>query len=276
MPVIETAVGKVETVIWGAGEDLLLILHASATGPRAYTGLARCLNQPNRCILAPAFAGYGSTRINDATPDDHTARNCAIALEALNAKPASRRFVFGHSMGGLIAILVALDCARRGRPVDALILYEPILHDFLDPASPPDAEALAWDRDIIAQLAKDVHENRPERGLRGFLEAWNEIAWADLPEGVRQQLLANAFNLVRETESMPGQGLGPEAIRDINTPTLFLRGDRSPKFTHLASARAARAIPGAREITLTGYDHMAPLSVPDRVAAKIEAFLTDL
>lgn len=66
MPVIETSIGRIDTVSWGDGSaDLLLFLHASCTGPRAYTGLAERLAAPARHIVAPDFpelTTFGDTR----------------------------------------------------------------------------------------------------------------------------------------------------------------------------------------------------------------------
>ncbi len=276
MPITTTAIGTMDFLTWGSGEDCLLILHASATVPGAYVDIAAQLDRRSRRILAPAFGGSGATQFNDAAPIDNTARNRALINEVLDETPSARRFLFGHSMGGLIALLVAIDRAQRGTPVDALILYEPILHDFLDPQSPLDAKALNWDRAIIDRLADDVHKCQPERGVRRFLEAWNEIPWFDLPERVRRQLVANADHLVRETRAMAGQGLNAKAVKSLNTPTILMRGDNSPHFTQLVTSHIANAIPGAKEITLAGCGHMAPLNAPARVAAAIDTFLTEL
>lgn len=276
MAVLSTRIGTIETHAWGDGADLLLMLHASATGPRALTSLAQILEAPHRKILAPAFNGYGATRSNDAAPRENTALNCAIADAALGTASRGRRILFGHSMGGLVALIVALEQTRRGRPVDGLILYEPILHGFLDPKSPSAAEALAWDRDIIAKLARDVRDGVPEHGIRRFVEAWNESDWRDLPEPVRLQLVADADNLVRETTDMPMHCPDPAGFSKFDTPTLILRGDRSPDFAQLVSATAARAIPGACEMVLEGCGHMGPLNAPNRVAACIDDFLASV
>lgn len=273
MVVLSTHIGAIETHAWGDGSDFLLMLHASATGPRALTGLARSLESPHRKILAPAFCGYGATRLNDKTARENTAQNFAIGDAVLDTAGRGRRVLFGHSMGGLVALLVALEQARRGRPVDGLILYEPILHSFFDPKSPPAAAALAWDRDIIAKLARDVRDGVPEHGVRRFVEAWNESDWRDLPEPVRQQLVASADNLVREAMDMPAHCPDPSDFSKFDTPTLILRGDRSPDFAQLVSASAARAIPGACELLLEGCGHMGPLNAPARVAARIDDFL---
>jgi pimeloyl-ACP methyl ester carboxylesterase len=273
MAVLSTNIGAIETHSWGKGSDFLLLLHASATGPRPLTGLARTLEAPHRKILAPAFSGYGATRPNDAAPRENTALNCAIADAVLSTAGQGQRILFGHSMGGLVALTTALEQTRRALPLDALILYEPILHGFLDPRSPPAAAALAWDRDIIALLARDVQNGAPEQGVRRFVEAWNEADWSSLPESARRQLIANAENLVRETADMPTHCPDLSFFAEFDTPTLLIRGDRSPGFTQLISAHALQTIPGAVEAVLAGCGHMGPLNAPERVAGCIEDFL---
>ncbi|MGI9409447.1 MAG: alpha/beta fold hydrolase [Hyphomicrobiaceae bacterium] len=273
MIVIPTSIGDVEALTWGEGEEVVLLLHASATGPRALTGLAQVLGRENRRILAPAFSGYGSTLKSNSEYADSTARNLAIAKAVLDGAGARRRIVFGHSMGGLIAMKYALDQERLGQAIDAVILYEPILHDVLDPASEHDAAALAWDRDVISALARAVQDGDAEGGVRLFVEAWNETKWHDLPAGARKQLIAGAQNLVTETAAMPGSGPGPAELAGLSTPCLLLRGDRSPAFSRLVVSRTVKAIPAAREVVLSGYGHMAPVSTPRRIAEHIADFL---
>lgn len=273
MTVNQTSIGDVEALTWGEGDEFVLLLHASATGPRALTGLALALGRANRRILAPAFSGYGSTLMSNSSYADCTARNLAVATAMLDDVGARRRIVFGHSMGGLIALKCALDQECRGRALDAVILYEPILHDVLDPGSEHDDDALAWDRDVISALARAVRNGDAESGVRLFVEAWNETKWHDLPAGAREQLVAGAENLVAETAAMPGRGPGPAELAGLSTPCLLLRGDRSPAFTRLVVSRTVEAIPAARNVVLPGYGHMAPVSAPRHVADHIAEFL---
>jgi pimeloyl-ACP methyl ester carboxylesterase len=178
-------------------------------------------------------------------------------------------------MGGLVALLLALEADRDGDPIDALILYEPILHDLLDPAVASDAAALAWDGAIVSELAADVGQGKPEAGVSRFVEAWNETAWTGLPREVRRQLVAGAGRLVRQTASMLTKKLPPGRLAGLRTPTLLLGGDRSPAFTGLVLQRAVASIPKSRCVILEGAGHMGPLNAADRVAAAIGAWLEE-
>ncbi len=268
--------GDVDLLTWGEGDEVVVLLHASATGPRALTGLAQTLGRSNRKILAPAFAGYGQQPRPDAGHEGNTARNLAIALTVLTDVPARRRVVFGHSMGGLIALLSALELEARNQAPSAVVVYEPILHDVLDPDSEHDGAALMWDREVIAQLAGAVRGGDAESGVRRFVEAWNEVRWQSLPVGARKHLVASAANLIAETQDLPGRGPDRSDLARLTVPCLLMRGDRSPDFTQRVTAHALAAIPAAREIVFADCGHMTPVTEPQRVAAYIEQFLEEL
>lgn len=257
------------------GDDLLLLLHAAATGPASLGGLAGALERPGRRIVAPDLCGGRRCDDHGAPGDDIIEHGVGVARAALDQSRGARRFVFGHSMGGLVALLLALEADRDGDPIDALILYEPILHDLLDPAVASDAAALAWDGAIVSELAADVGQGKPEAGVSRFVEAWNETAWTGLPREVRRQLVAGAGTLVRQTASMLTKKLPPGRLAGLRTPTLLLGGDRSPAFTGLVLQRAVASIPKSRCVILEGAGHMGPLNAADRVAAAIGAWLEE-
>ncbi len=274
MPLLETPEGQIETHEWGSGNDLIVLLHASATGPQTLTRLAQELSTPNRRIVAPALSGYGQTRLtNQTSPID---ANLQITRHILNNHGGSSRIVLGHSMGGLIALLTAMHANKDDAPLDALILYEPILPSLLDLSTTDEAAAVAWDRSIIASLREAVDEGDREAGVRGFIEAWNEVNWADLPEPVRRHLLGNAENLVHETAATSKHVVDQKALQALHLPTLLLQGATSPGMTHLTTQKAADLIPNACHVTMPATGHMAPISSPDRVAAELRRFLEDL
>ncbi len=221
-----------------------------------------------RWLIALALAGYGATPL-PGTDVDLTARNRRIAAAVLTRTKAVRRVVVGHSMGGLIALAVALD-----HPPDALVLYEPILHGVLDPAVPAEAAALAWDRKAIAGLAGGIAAGTPEAGVAGFVEAWNETPWRRLPAAARTQLVVAARTLDREAATLPGHAPSLAALARLATPALLLRGATSPDFSLLGAAHAARALPAGHLIDLPACGHIAPVTAAETVAAAIETYLT--
>jgi len=132
MTVHATGFGAVETLEWGDGDQLMVLLHAAASGPWGLTDLAERLLRPGRRVVAPALAGYGGTRVEGA-PDPVSA-HATVARWTLAAFPARRQVLFGHSLGGLTAVLTA-----AGRDdLAALVLFEPIVLAALNLDDPGD------------------------------------------------------------------------------------------------------------------------------------------
>ncbi len=273
MNLVRGPAGTIEVAVWGEGETSLVLLHASATGPRSLSGLAEHLSQVKRQIIAPAFVGYGQTQWHCAAGTDRLEGNQAIVRTVLHAQPRRRRILIGHSMGGTVALATALEEQRRGTPFDAVILYEPILVDLLDLNQPAQAKAHAWDRAIIEVLARKVREGQPEAGVRHFVEAWNETSWDVLPETARRALVANAGNLVEETASVSALRLESSNVMTLQTPFLLLRGSLSPTLIAFTMDRAAHLLPRACQVVIDGCRHMGPLLEPSEIASRIETFI---
>lgn len=259
MPVYPTSVGPVEVLEWGDGPTLVLLLHAAAAGPNSLAGLAKALAAPGRRIVAPALHGYGGTGITDA--GDPIEAHVAVARAVLDLYPARRRVMFGHSMGGLVALLAA--------PVaDAIIVYEPIVIGLLRDDDTADVVARDWDRAIVAELELRIAAGHPEAGIRVFVEAWNEVAWDALPASVRARLIAAAPAMAREIRAGSARQVDPGGIV---APLLILQGAGSPEITGRMTARLHADVPGSRRMVLDGSGHMGPVQAAGVVAAAIEA-----
>ncbi len=276
MSLLQAPAGTIEVAEWGSGETSFVLLHASATGPQSLSGLASHLLRPDRRLVAPAFVGYGRTQWVSAKGRDRLEANQAIVQAVLQARPTPRRILFGHSMGGTVALSVALEEQRRGNPYDAVVLYEPVLVDLLDLQQPAQADAYHWDRAIIEFLARQVSDGHPEAGVRHFVDAWNETAWDALPAPARRALTANSGNLVEETASVSAYKINPSRLAAFATPTVLLRGSLSPALIAFTTERAAHIIPHASQSIIDGCGHMGPLLQPATIASRIEMHLTAL
>jgi pimeloyl-ACP methyl ester carboxylesterase len=266
MPLHETDFGTVETLEWGDGEDLVVLLHALASGPWGFGPLAERLLRPGRRIVAPALHGYGGTRVAGA---DHPVRaHLAVARWALGSggRPV---LLFGHSMGGLTALLAA-----AGRDdLAALVLFEPIVHASLDRDDPEDRALGALERGMIRRIREGVDRGDPEPALAAFIEAWNEARWGALPPKLRERLLADAERLAVETATVADYTLPAGFWPTVATPTTVLYGDRSMALAARFAQRLAQRLPTARARCLPGFGHMAPALAADAVATAVEEVL---
>ena len=274
MPAGSSRNGTRDVVEWGEGGDAFVLLHASATGPHSLAALARrLLRHGDRRIIAPAFAGYGRMPVDSAARPGLVGTNRSIAVDVVREVQSRPTVLFGHSMGGLVAALAALELQRLGSPIGALVLYEPMLIDLLDLERVEHAHALDWDRGVIENLSALVGDGRPEAGVRTFVEAWNETDWEALPAAARDRLIASADNLVREARAVSHFAIDRAGLADLKTPALLLRGTRSPALVNHMTEAAAAVMPAARCAVLPDCGHMAPLLEPDRVADAMESFL---
>lgn len=268
MPLHETPAGTVETLEWGEGREQIILLHAAASSPHALTGLAECLARQDRLVIAPMLNGYGRTQMRGT--GDPLKAHLAVAAACLDLYPADRRIVFGHSMGGLVALLAAL----QHDPPDVLILYDPIVIGVLDPDDPADRAARDSDRAVIRDLAAEVAAGRPERGVATFVEAWNDVDWAAIPVAARTRLVESAPLLVAEATVVSEQEIDPDTLANFAAPVLLLHGTASPDLPRRAIGHLTRRLRHAKCTPLNGLDHMGPMTMPAAVAAAIETFLS--
>lgn len=264
MPVFETAIGTVEALEWGNGDDLIVLLHALGAGPWGFGPLAERLLRPGRRILAPALHGYGRTRADGtAGPVEAHVTVARWALAGSGGRPA---VLLGHSLGGLAALLAA-----AGRDdVLVLVLFEPIVHAALCASVPEDRALAAAEREMIRSIADGVRQGSPEAGLAAFFDTWNDTPWAGLPERLRDRLLTDAARLAAEAETVAGHPVPDGLMSRVAAPVTVLYGDRSPPLAARMAERLITRLPAARARRLRGLGHMAPVTAAEVVAVAVE------
>ncbi len=195
MPVHTTAFGAIETVELGDGDETVVLVHGSASAPRALVPLGERLAAKGRRIILPALSGYGATLIDPKF--DLITANAEIIRFALT-QARGRRILIGHSMGGLIA----MKAVAGGAAADVMIACEPVAFGVLAGSTGAEAEAAAWDAGVAATLLENLAAGEPEAGVRGFVEAWNEMPWAYLPPSAREALVAAADVIGRDVAAV--------------------------------------------------------------------------
>lgn len=243
---------------------MIVLLHATASGPRSLAALAKLLSASGRRVWLPALAGYGKT--DPAADLDPVAAHTRIALWTLNAAQADatidRVLLMGHSMGGLVAAKAA-----AGRDdLAALILYEPIVLATLARDDP----ALARDAVLVDALDAGVASGRPGPAVATFVEAWNEVTWSTLPKEARTALVADAARLARETRSVHQDATSDADWAAVTARTTVVHGLRSPLLAKTMAQNLVRCLPEATLVSLPGLGHMAPVLTSERIAALIE------
>jgi pimeloyl-ACP methyl ester carboxylesterase len=270
MTIHQTDFGTVETVGFpgGDGGSLVVLLHATATGPGSLARLGKMLAAAGHHVVIPALHRYGETWVNGE--DNPVERSVRVASWVLSAVPAEKQTLFGQSMGGLTAVLAALETTL---PVNRLMLYEPMVMRALNPRDTADTREREWDRVLVRAVGEAVGTDGYEVATAAFIEAWNETAWADMPAGARAAILRDGAGLAAEMRAVNDITLPPRSLERLTMPTLLLCGEGSPPLAGRILDRLERRLPNAERITFGGLGHMGPVTAPAIVAEKILTFL---
>ena len=245
---------------WRADGDprqpAMLLLHSLGTDHTLWDGVVDAL--AGRCWLLRADArGHGASEmpLADATIDDLA----ADALAVLDAAGVGQAAVAGVSMGGMVAMQMAVSAPDR---LTALAVCN----------SAPDLAGQPWRERIelvrllgVAALAEMI--------LAGWFPRAVLRANPPCVAAVRAMLARqDTEGYAGCAAALAGLALGPR-LSAITVPTLVLAGEfdlATPPTT--GAEPIAAAIPGARLMRLpTG--HLAPLEQPETVAALLAGLL---
>lgn len=187
-------------------------------------------------------------------------------MDGLSIKRAN---VFGISMGGLIAQVLALDYPERVMKValgcttpggKGAIAPKPHVLEALSKAADPSVDpATAVKMRVPMLFGREFLENEPER-----LDSWVQMAvrYAPTPQGAAGQLRALSRFNVRDR------------LPQIRCPVLVLTGSEDLVMDPENSRILAREIPGASLYVVQGAGHLFFLERPDEVnRVLIEFFL---
>jgi pimeloyl-ACP methyl ester carboxylesterase len=182
---------------------------------------------------------------------DREVADLAAVIEAA-IRGGSGAFVFGHSSGAALA----LRAAWEGVPIAALVAYEApyIVRDTGDVLENP-----------AARITEMVESGRRGDAVRFWM---TDVVRAPAQVVTGMERLPMWAGLEALTHTLPydlalsgDQGVPADDLAKITVPVLVLGGAHSPDWFKRAVRDTTAAIPGARLVTLPGYDHNAPPEV---------------
>lgn len=208
---------RVAYIDQGSGPQTLLLVHGLASHAGFWRENIAALAEHYR-VVAVDLPGYGRSQKDDAYP--YTLSFYAATLrDLITALDLERVTVVGHSMGGQVAMILALE---HPGVVERLVL-----------AAPAGIEAFSAQEGTLLRNAYTVEgiRNAPEAVVRNNVRlnfhAWDErfewlvaerLALARLPEFDRF-----AYAVVRSVAAMLDQPTS-ERLSDIRHPTLLVYG----------------------------------------------------
>jgi 3-oxoadipate enol-lactonase len=244
----------------GSGRPVLL-LHGHTLDGRMWDGVVAPLTAAGMRLLRPDLRGHGAS---ERPPKGyHWSHHCADAAAVLDAAGIDQTIVAGFSLGGGIALELAL---RRPERVRALVLIDPVM---------PDRPFEAAFMDNLRQVARTARAEGIRAAMAGPWMA-SPLFEASLgAPGVRKAVAAivadfpGAEYLASERDTVEREWRTPDRLAEITVPTLVLVGERDMPGFRAFAEEAASGIPGARLEVVPGAGHLVPLERPDLVAERI-------
>jgi pimeloyl-ACP methyl ester carboxylesterase len=192
-----------------------------------------------------------------------------MALDGIGVMDAlgiARAHAVGASMGGMIAQLMAVHHPER------LMSLTSIMSTTGNPKLPP-AEKNAMNA-LIAPLKGMDEETLVEHGLN-IVRNIGSPGFPPDHEEQRAKVLRNVRRSVypagppRQLAAIIDDGDRRARLAQVRVPTLVLHGEDDPLIKLPAAEDTARAIPGARLVTIPGWGHDIPVPLVPRVASEI-------
>ena len=215
-------------------------------------------------LLAWDMPGYGSS----APLEEMTFPALADALvDLLDAAGIERAHLVGHSMGGMIAQVVA---ARHAERVASLLLCATSAS-----FGRPDGD---FQKEWVRQRLAPLEEGAGMKGLApGAIAAM--VGEDPDPEGVA--LAVECMSSVPEESYRAAVHCivgfdGRDALAQIAVPTLLLAGERDGSAPLKALERMQAAIPDADLVCVEGAGHLLPIEQPEAFNEIAAGFLAEV
>ncbi|MGN6444108.1 alpha/beta fold hydrolase [Amnibacterium sp.] len=245
------------------GAPVVVLLHAGVADRRAWSGVMDELADDALDLVAYDRRGYGQT------PSGGSATHLDDLLAVLDAAGAERAVIVGSSMGGALALDLALAAPER---VGAVLLIGAAVSGMTD-----EGEAIAWTPDgatgtLLSAIDRAEQADDVEEQVRLQLHLWLDGPTAQEGRvGGPARELAAAMNrpLLAAGVDLEAGGAGIDAwhrLGEVAAPVLATWGELDLPPDQPFYALAADRLPNARVRVLEGVAHLPMLERPALVA----------
>lgn len=239
--------GAIET--WGSAEPELLLVPGAGGQAALFRAVVESLSVPAAAVDLPGHGAHAGALLTSI-------EQMAEAVESALRELPRPLVLLGHSMGGAVALEVAL---RRQVSVRGIILYSTGARLRVSP--------------VIFEGLEQQGELRTRESARIFFGPGVADAVLDeylaLPDHPTSVQAITDFGAADRFDRMADLG-------EIAVPTLVIGGDSDVLTPGKYQAFLAERIPGARRVVLAGAGHMGHLERRDELVSAVEGFLATL
>ena len=251
----------------GAGPGVVCV-HSNASSSSQWRALMENLASRFH-VLAPDTHGAGK---GPAWPDDRpfALRDEVALLEPVFARAGTPFSLVGHSYGGAVALIAALQQPQRLR---ALVLYEPTLFSLIDAAFPPpnDADGI---RQTVERAGAALAVGNRGAAAEHFIDFWMGAgAWRATPQSRRTAIEAAVVNVQGWGRALFTEPTPLKALGALTMPVLLMVGKNSPACARAVARLLSQALPRVETLEFEGLGHMGPVTHPEVVNPAIDEFL---
>ncbi|HZU89025.1 MAG TPA: alpha/beta fold hydrolase [Stellaceae bacterium] len=245
----------------GAG-PAVAILHGLFGSGRNWTTIGRSLAARHRVLLCD-LRNHGASPWADDMSYPDMAEDVRALLRARGAAPAA---LLGHSLGGKVAMTMALarpeDVARLVVVDIAPVPYPPTLAGHVRAMQQLDLSQVRRRSEAERRLAAAI----PDAAERAFLLQNLIFEEGRVHWRINLAAIARAMPLIAEFPSFP-------AGRVYDGPTLFVTGDRSPYVRAEHETPIKRLFPAARLVRIAAAGHWVHAEAPAAFLSEVAPFL---
>ncbi|MDQ2779444.1 MAG: alpha/beta hydrolase [Pseudomonadota bacterium] len=251
----------------GAGRGVVC-LHSNASNGNQWRSLMELLAADHH-VLAPDLYGAGKS------PDWHSDREIRLSdevrfIEPVFARAGEHFSVIGHSYGGAVALIAALENPKRIR---SLVLYEPTLFSLVADRHPPVGSVEGIQNAVHgASTALDAGDRNA--AAEHFIDFWmGKGTWQAMPGSRKGPIAESVVNVRRWSHALLNEPTRLEAFASLDMPVLYLMGQESPESARAVERVLSPVMPNVEVSRVAGWGHMAPITHSEAVNARIAEFL---
>lgn len=244
-----------------AGAPAMLALHGVLVGSSNW--IHQVLRLPQFWWIVPHLRGHGQSP--PPMPRQTIEEAALDVLAVLDAEGVEQAVVLGNSLGGTVALALAM---MRPERVRALVLVEPSVPALVG------AEGRRRLVDDAAETRRLLASDRVDDALARFMvprlgEDWQQKA------GRRrlQEWRRNIFSVPAWIDAVLAFDPGPVPFAVVDHPTLLVYGQHTQPFYRAMTEAVARLLPAAELVEVPEAGHGAPADNPEAFNGLLVRFL---